>query len=239
MSIVDRVFGASIPRNSSRARLNIEMERFAAAVAGNALVLDAGAGSHPYKTFFKHAKYESADFEEFDGVNGKTTYVCDLTSIPVEGDRFDYVIFIQVMEHVPQPALVLKELFRVLKPGGKLLYTGPLYYEEHLQPYDFYRYTQFGLKFLFSGAGFSVDRLDWLEGYFGTAAYQLNSIWRHLPSKPSDIGGGFFGFFLSPFLMVLRLESAALSIFFHWLEMKRKVTQKGYPKNYVAILSKP
>lgn len=215
------------------------MQQFAATVPGGSMLLDAGAGSHPYKRFFEHTKYESADFELFEDERGKTTYVCDLTRIPVESDQYDFAIFIQVMEHLPQPALVLKELFRVLKPGGKVLYTGPLFFEEHLQPYDFYRYTQFGLRFLFKDAGLAVERLEWLEGYFGTVAYQLGGVWRFLPVKPSQIAPGLLGYLLCPFFVWLRVCSAALSALFHWLELRNKVVAKGYPKNYVATLVKP
>lgn len=46
--------------------------------------------------------------------------------------------------------------------------AAPLFYEEHEQPYDFFRYTQFAHWLLFSQAGFQVERVEWLEGFFGT-----------------------------------------------------------------------
>lgn len=140
--------------NSSRYRLQKENAAFAALVPDHALVLDAGAGNAPYKSLFEHAQYESADFEKIDKKYAPSTYVCDLKKIPVEDCRFDFIIFNQVMEHLPEPHLVLAELYRVLKPSGKMIYTGPLFYEEHEQPYDFYRYTQFGLRYLFESAHF-------------------------------------------------------------------------------------
>lgn len=49
-----------------------------------------------------------------------------------------------------------------------MIYSAPLFYEEHETPYDFYRYTQFGVRHLMETTGFVIERLDWLEGYFGS-----------------------------------------------------------------------
>ena len=216
-----------------------ENRAFAQSIPKNALVLDAGAGNQPYRRFLEHTKYESADFEKVEKEYASSTYVCDLRDIPTENNRFDFILFNQVMEHLPEPKLVLNELYRVLKPGGKMLYSGPLFYEEHEIPYDFYRYTQYGLRFLFSKTGFEVERLDWLEGYFGTVGYQLNRMAIYLPMKPSDLGGGIVGYGLSPFLFLTKVGCGLLSFFFHRLELRTKFIKKGYPKNYVSILSKP
>ena len=224
--------------NSSRHRLWEENENFSKQVLDDDWVLDAGAGSAPYKPLFKHAHYESADFEQVDKPYARSTYVCDLKEIPVENERFNYVVFNQVMEHLPEPSLVLAELNRVLKPGGKMIYTGPLFYEEHEQPYDFYRYTQYGLRHLFDSADFEVERLDWLEGYFGTVGYQLECMSKYLPSSPSIYGGGIKGVAISMLMKVLRLSFSGLAVLFHRLEIRTKFTQYGHPKNYVAIVSK-
>lgn len=225
--------------NSSRHRLQQENLAFAALVPDGALVLDAGSGHAPYQHLFQHARYESADFEKVDKAYATSTYVCDLQSIPVEDQRFDFILFNQVMEHLPEPKRVLAELHRILKPGGKMIYTGPLFYEEHEQPYDFYRYTQFGLHHLFNATGFAIERLDWLEGYFGTVGYQLNGMARCLPFRPRDLGCGLAGYGLAPLMLLLKAAFAAGSIVFHRLETHIKYQARGYPKNYVAIVSKP
>jgi SAM-dependent methyltransferase len=225
--------------NSSRYRLWLENADFAASVPSGALVLDAGAGEAPYKCLFQHAIYESADFQKVNKQHAKSTYVCDLKKIPVEDRRFDFIVFNQVMEHVPEPSIVLAELHRILKENGKLIYTGPLFYEEHEQPYDFYRYTQFGLRHLFTTAGFKIERIDWLEGYFGTLGYQLNGMSRYLPCRPSELGYSLLGFGLAPLFGLMKIGAAMLSILFHRLEIRIKFKLRGYPKNYVIIANKP
>jgi len=226
--------------NSSRYRLQQENEAFAAKIPDGALVLDAGAGEAPYRYLYQHTRYESADFEQVSQkAYAPSTYVCDLKDIPVEDCRFDFIVFTQVMEHLPEPGTVLAELNRVLKPGGKMLYSGPLFFEEHEQPYDFYRYTQYALRHLFEQGGFDVERLDWLEGYFGTVAYQLGGMARNLPLRPADITPGFAGYLLVPIFLFLKLGAAGCSVLFHRLETRLKFQRGGYPKNYVAILSKP
>lgn len=225
--------------NSSRYRLWLENEEFAATVPPGARVLDAGSGTAPYRPLFDHADYESADFQQVDKTYTPPTYVCDLADIPVEDERFDYVVFNQVMEHLPEPSKVLAELFRVLAPGGRMIYTGPLFFEEHEAPYDYYRYTRFGLEHLFAQAGFDVDRLDWLEGYFGTVGYQLNRMARYLPLRPRSLGGGLSGLVLTPAMLGLKVVFASLSLLFHRLETQVKFMAAGYPKNYLAIVVKP
>jgi SAM-dependent methyltransferase len=234
VSYIGRLLGF----NSSRLRLWEENAAFAKMVPNGALVLDAGAGTAPFRSLFEHARYETADFEKVDKLYSPSTYVCSLESIPVEDGRFDFIVFNQVMEHLPDPKSVLAELNRVLKPTGKMIYSGPFFFEEHEQPYDFYRYTQFGLRELFSATGFSIERLDWLEGYFGTAGYQLNSLARNLPLKPQYLGGGIVGVALVPFMILFKVVFGVLSILFHRLEMRVKFKQKGYPKNYLAIVCK-
>ena len=158
--------------NLSRERLWQENAAFAATISEGALVLDAGAGTAPYKSLFAHARYESADFEQVNKPYAHQTYTCDLSAIPVEDSRFDAVIFNQVMEHLPEPRAVLCELHRALRPGGRLIFSAPLFYEEHEKPYDFYRYTQFGVRYLFTQAGFESS--GWIGSKVTSERWAIN-----------------------------------------------------------------
>ncbi len=199
-------------------------------------MLDAGAGEAPYKHLFSHVLYESADFEQVNKPYAKSTYVCDLCEhIPVEDGRFDYIVFNQTMEHLDRPQEALAELQRVLKSGGTILCTAPLFYEEHERPYDFFRYTQFAQRMMFSKAGFRIERVEWLEGFFGTCGYMLQTVFLYVPNR---ITGSAILLVLAPLLIFMRLAALLGSAIFYRLDMRWKITAAGFPKNYVVVASK-
>ena len=225
--------------NSSRVYLHRFLTRAGQEVRPGQLVLDAGSGRAPYRDLFTHARYETADFL---AVKGKTyteqDYVCDLADIPVEDARFDHVLLTQVLEHIPEPRAVLAELHRVLKPGGTLWLTAPLFYAEHEKPYDFYRYTQFGLRHLLEDAGFSVRKVEWMEGYLGTLSYQARLMSKALPSTRADYGGGASGLALALAAKAARRAGPRLADGLARLDLRYKFTGRGLPKNYQVVATK-
>ena len=103
----------------------------------------------PYRSLFDHVTYESIDFCKVDKEYAAPTYIGDATAIPVSDGRYDFLVLMtQVLEHLPDPVKVLCEVNRVMKPASTLWLSCPLFYQEHEQPYDFFRYTQFGLRHL-------------------------------------------------------------------------------------------
>lgn len=224
--------------NSSRVYLERFLKQAAASLPEGSLVLDAGAGDCMYQPLFSHANYESADFCQVDKSYGKITYECDLSSIPVQDNRFDAVICTQVLEHVPEPEAVLRELNRILKPTGKLWLSAPLFYNEHEIPYDYYRYTQYGLKYLLQLAGFEIERIEWLEGYYGTLAYQLETATITLPLNPKSYGAGLFGFLAALTTLLLKPIFFLASVLFTHSDLRYKNDSIGYCKNYAIVALK-
>jgi SAM-dependent methyltransferase len=225
--------------NVSRVRLERVVRRFADRTPPGTLVLDAGAGTGVYRRLFTHTRYESADFAKLSTRYTPLDYVCDLSSLPVEDERFGAVLCTQVFEHLPEPGAVARELFRVLEPGGELVCSAPFAYREHQQPYDFYRYTRYGLRHVFEAAGFEVDRVVWLEGFFGTIAYQLDAIARGLPRDPRTVTRGRRLAYVAPLLVATRLGARFLSGAFARADLRWKYTGGGHPKNYVLVAFKP
>jgi SAM-dependent methyltransferase len=81
-----------------------------------------------------------------------------------------------VLEHVPRPAQLIEEIARVLAANGVVVLSAPLFWEEHEIPYDFTRFTRYGLAQLFTDHGFAVDRIVPTSGALETLA-QLTSVY--------------------------------------------------------------
>lgn len=125
----------------------------------NGRILDVGCGTKPYLSFFNYTEYIGLEFDTgIDSEKKEADYYYDGKTFPFESESFDSIICNQVLEHVFEPKEFLSEFYRVLKPGGKLLLTVPFIWDEHEQPYDFARYSSFGLIYLFEQSGFKVLR---------------------------------------------------------------------------------
>jgi ubiquinone/menaquinone biosynthesis C-methylase UbiE len=98
--------------------------------------------------------------------------------MPFSGMTFDAAVCTQVLEHVPEPQQVVNEIVRVLKPGGVFFLSAPQSWHQHQKPYDYYRYTSFGLRYILEKSGLDVRSIEPLGGYFWFLSFQLqNSVY--------------------------------------------------------------
>lgn len=139
-------------------------------------LLDVGCGSKPYKNNF--ASIESYTGLEIDSERARKRDIADFyydgNIFPFADKTFDILLCNQVLEHVFNPDIFLQEINRVLKPNGKLLLTIPFVWDEHEQPFDYARYSSFGLKFLLEKAGFEIMEHKKL-GADATVLFQLTN----------------------------------------------------------------
>jgi ubiquinone/menaquinone biosynthesis C-methylase UbiE len=139
-------------------------------------VLDAGAGDGHWKNHFKkEISYIAMDFGVGDH---KVDYssndiIGDLKNIPLDDESVDMIICIQVLEHVPEPWKVVKEFNRVLKTNGYLFMSLPHSVPIHQEPYDFYRYTKYGVDFLYKENGFHIEFIKPQKGNASKIANDL------------------------------------------------------------------
>ena len=139
----------------ARAGLHRAMTQFAPSLSGQ--LLDVGCGSKPYRSLFSVDTYVGLDVDsESSRRLGVADHLYDGHTFPFVDGTFDSVLCNQVLEHVFNPDQFLGELGRILKPGGKLLLTVPFVWDEHEQPYDYARYSSFGLRALLERNGFKV-----------------------------------------------------------------------------------
>ena len=121
-------------------------------------MLDFGCGQKPYEHLFHVDEYVGLDIEAsgHSHATSKIDVLYDGKQIPFDDGHFDSAFSSEVFEHVFNIKDILSELYRVLKPNGLLLVTAPFVWEEHEAPYDFARYSSFGLKHLLVETGFDV-----------------------------------------------------------------------------------
>ena len=119
--------------------------------------LDVGCGTKPYEKYFKSSEYTGLEIETtVHREVSKADFFYDGTEFPFNNNEFDSIVTNQVFEHVFNPDIFLDELNRVLKKNGMLLLTVPFIWDEHEQPYDFARYSSFGIKSVLEKNGFEI-----------------------------------------------------------------------------------
>ena len=155
----------------ARAGLAKSIERHASVLTGR--LLDIGCGTKPYQDFFHVEEYLGLDIDsESSRERGIADYFYDGNTFPVESESFDSVLCNQVLEHVFNPDTFLCEVHRILKFDGKLLLTVPFVWDEHEQPFDYARYSSFGLNALLEKNGFRIIRHEKI-GTDATTLFQL------------------------------------------------------------------
>ncbi len=141
-------------------------------------VLDAGAGEGRFKRFFGHTEYVGIDFAQGDpswNYSGLDT-VARLEQLPFPDASFDHVLSIVVLEHTPQPGRVIEEFYRVLKPGGMVHIVVPHMWEEHQRPYDFFRFTSSGIRYLLEGNRIRIRKIHPVGGFFWQLGRRLMGV---------------------------------------------------------------
>lgn len=136
-------------------------------------LLDVGAGSKQYQKYFKNIRYLSQDILQ-NNMNS-IDFVCDINKgIPqIKDESVDIILSTQVLEHIQEPHKAFKEFNRILKKGGKLYITTNMAYEEHMIPFDYFRFTKYGLKYLGESTGFRVVSIRAQGGVFQVIFYLI------------------------------------------------------------------
>jgi len=178
---------------------------FAASLPPGARVLDAGAGEGNYKHLFSQQRYCGLDLAIGDQHwnYAHLDVVGDLSALPFPDRTFDASINIVTLEHVKDPALVLREIARALAPGARFLLIVPFEWEEHQQPHDYFRFTRYSLSHLLDQAGLEFDSIRPVGGFFRLLSRRMLSALQFFPGPLIFVGALFF---VPPALLLPLLE---------------------------------
>lgn len=141
-------------------------------------ILDAGAGYKRFEPFFREAKYLTLEHPSGIEMKRMQGITYDFVS-ELDGDNFapneesiNAIYCHSVLEHIERPEKFFSNAIRVLMPGGRLFIHCPFMYHEHETPYDFNRFTRYGLKSRLEEAGFRIIQLlPSSNGIYGATAF--------------------------------------------------------------------
>ena len=160
LSLTPNIFCIFEPFYIARYNLKKCIDAFSGYINGK--TLDIGCGAKQYEKLFKKtSEYIGIEIEtDLQKKREIADYFYDGKKIPFKDESFDSILSFQVLEHIFEPQDFLSEAKRVLKPGGYMLITVPFMWDEHEKPYDYGRYTSFGLKHLFNKNSFEVINFE-------------------------------------------------------------------------------
>lgn len=182
--------------------------------------IDIGCGDMPFRSLIEEhvIQYDSIDIER-RVYNVK--YIGDIQDMNmIDNNSYDSALCLEVLEHVPNPFKAISEIHRILKKGGKLVCSAPHLSRLHEEPHDYYRYTKYGLKYLFENSGFDVVSIEPRGGIFCFLGHQISTlfllpVW-HIPIL-KDVA-----FWINKWIIVKGLYT------FDKLFDKRKIFALGY-----------
>ncbi len=148
-----------------------------------ARVIDVGAGCCQYREHCSQLEYISQDFCQYDGSGdgvgfqsgtwdtSRTQIISDITRIPVPDASFDAALCTDVLEHVSDANAALREIRRIVRPGGKIIITVPTQSDAHQTPFFFSSgYSQYFFARVFEGCPIEIN---FESGYFETVDQKI------------------------------------------------------------------
>lgn len=146
------------------------------------VVLDIGCGEMAYRDLILSPPSRAERYVGLDLAGGvyathhRPDLLWDGRTVPLDDASVDCALAMEVLEHCPDPEVVLAEACRVLRPGGLLFFTVPFLWPLHDVPYDEYRYTPFALERHLGKAGFAEIAIK-AQGGWDASLAQMIALW--------------------------------------------------------------
>jgi SAM-dependent methyltransferase len=148
---------------------NSQLKKHASSYLRGSLI-DIGCGEKPYKDLLEPYVDRHIGFDQKETLhdNSNIDLFGSANLIPVPSLSFESALCTAVLEHLEEPEDAIRECYRVLKPSGIAIYSVPFIWHLHEEPRDFYRFSKYGLKYLFEKVGFEILELNALSGFWVT-----------------------------------------------------------------------
>ncbi len=140
----------TMSKRLSRKGLNRFLDKQFSEIPAAVSVLCVGAGGRVGALLDFHAAQRGFAVESLDiDPTRRPDIVGDIARHDFGGRQYDYIVVIEVLEHVAEPHEAARNLLRALRSGGTLLLSTPFVFPLHDRPRDYFRYTRYGLAYLF------------------------------------------------------------------------------------------
>ena len=116
------------------------LKEFIASIPADAHVVELGSGNRRLTS-----NIINIDLFQFPNVD----IIADIARTPLKSASIDYLVLDAVLEHVPEPHKVVDEIFRIMRPGGRIYCLTPFVYPYHGYPYNYFNFSKDALEFLF------------------------------------------------------------------------------------------
>lgn len=156
---------------------------------GAGRLLDLGAGAKPYEPLYRSffSDCTSVDVPHSPHDTTSVDVMAPADDLPFHDESFDCVIATEVLEHCPDPAAVVREIARVLRPRGRAFVTTPFLIPLHEMPWDFYRYTPSALSHLAETSGLAVEMIkprgSYISVWMGVNQMPLTKVMTYVGSR--------------------------------------------------------
>ena len=186
-------------------------------------LLDAGAGRVAYRAMLQEfcSSYEGLDVSPLPGVD----HVADLQKAGLPDAQYDSIFCTQVLQNLTEPEQAIREMARMLKPGGRVVISVPHLVWLHNEPHDYWRFTGHGMRRLVEKAGMRVIEIEPVGGLicflaYGPSTLLLAALW---PVRP-----------LFRLALFLNRAFVRMALFADRLLGARSL----YPTNFVVVAEK-
>lgn len=184
-----------------RARLNI-VKQWALTLPEESFGVDIGCGSGAAAQLIMRnydlevVGYDiSPDAVIASKARGVTTHQADVSKLPIKSDSQDFALALDVIEHLEDRKILLEEILRILKPGGRCLITVPAHmwlWSKHDElNHHFRRYSKSILIEDLQFVGFEIARIRWWNSIFLPYIYLTRTLVKNrdnsefqLPPRP-------------------------------------------------------